>query len=92
MTEDARGTGEALRVLHKQYGLQTQSVRKPNDAQGVRHIHSTDETVNKISGGGKSRGAVLTALTCETISKRKHLLYTEIVFTVLRDRERRTNK
>jgi group II intron reverse transcriptase/maturase len=41
--------------------------------------------VNKISGGGKSRGAVLTALTCETISKRKHLLHTEVDFSVHRD-------
>ena len=38
-----------------------------------------------ISGGGKSRGTVLTALTCDTISKRKHLLHTEVDFSVHRD-------
>ena len=70
-------TGENLHFLSevcKQEVCLTIKRRMAKEMQVVGGPSSTDDGRNKINTGGKSRERelFLTALACETISKRKH--------------------
>ena len=68
-------TGENLHFLSevcKQKVCLTTKRRMEKEMQVVGGPSSTEDGRNKINTGGKSRELFLTALACETISKRKH--------------------